>query len=134
MEQLREHGVHIVLDDFGTGYATLAQLLSFPLDKIKIDRRFVMHVVTDHYSLVVIRAIVGLAEGFGLTSVAEGIEDPEQLSCLKRNGCTQGQGYWLGQATPAAGIKAVLAKNVPIPSSRYRPVAKGGAGTVIDVR
>ena len=133
MTRLREHGVRIVLDDFGTGYATLAQLLSFPLDKIKIDRRFVTHVVTDRHSLVVIRAIVGLAKGFGLTSVAEGIEDPEQLSCLKRNGCAQGQGHWFGQAVSAEGIEAVLAKKVPRSSPRYRPGATKGSDAVTDV-
>jgi diguanylate cyclase (GGDEF)-like protein len=120
MEYLRGHGVHIVLDDFGTGYATLAQLLSFPLDKIKIDRRFVTNIVNDHDSLVVVRAIVGLANGFGLTTIAEGIEDAEQLSCLKRNGCMQGQGYWFGQAIPAAHIATLLAKNPPRHAPRPR--------------
>jgi diguanylate cyclase (GGDEF)-like protein len=119
MEHLRSRGVHIVIDDFGTGYATLAQLLSLPLDKIKIDRRFVTNVVNDNDSLVVVRAIVGLANGFGLTSIAEGIEDAEQLSCLKRNGCAQGQGFWFGQAVPAADIAAILAKNLP----RHPPLA-----------
>jgi len=132
MEHLRGHGVHIVIDDFGTGYATLAQLMSFPLDKIKIDRRFVTNIVNDHDSLVVVRAIVGLANGFGLVSIAEGIEDAEQLSCLKRNGCAQGQGYWFGQAVPAADIASLLAKNPPrhLPFPRAR--VKGGAGTLIE--
>jgi diguanylate cyclase (GGDEF)-like protein len=134
MDQLREKGVHIVLDDFGTGYATLAQLLAFPLDKIKIDRRFVTNVVTDHDSLVVIRAIVGLARGFGLTSVAEGIENPEQLNCLKRNGCAQGQGYWFGRAVPAAAIPALLLKSVSMPVQRDRGETKGEAGTAVDFR
>jgi diguanylate cyclase (GGDEF)-like protein len=120
MEHLRGHGVHIVLDDFGTGYATLAQLLAFPLDKIKIDRRFVTNVVNDHDSLVVVRAIVSLAKGFGLVSIAEGIEDAEQLSCLKRNGCVQGQGYWFGRAVPAVDIAALLAKNLPRHAPRPR--------------
>ncbi|WP_250626354.1 putative bifunctional diguanylate cyclase/phosphodiesterase [Pinirhizobacter soli] len=133
MEHLRGHGVHIVIDDFGTGYATLAQLLSFPLDKIKIDRRFVTNVVNDHDSLVVVRAIVGLANGFGLTSTAEGIEDAEQLSCLKRNGCAQGQGYWFGQAVPAADIAALLAKSSTRQASRHRAGGlKGGAGNVME--
>lgn len=132
MEHLRGHGVHIVIDDFGTGYATLAQLLSFPLDKIKIDRRFVTNVVNDHDSLVVVRAIVGLATGFGLTSIAEGIEDAEQLSCLKRNGCAQGQGYWFGHAVPAADIAGLLAKNPPrhLPFPRTR--VKRGGGTLME--
>jgi diguanylate cyclase (GGDEF)-like protein len=134
MEHLRGHGVHIVLDDFGTGYATLAQLLSFPLDKIKIDRRFVTHVVKDHDSLVVVRAIVGLANGFGLTCTAEGIEDAEQLSCLKRNGCTQGQGYWFGHAVPATDIAALLANNSSKQTPNHRISGmRGGASTVMEL-
>ena len=132
MEHLRSHGVHIVIDDFGTGYATLAQLMSFPLDKIKIDRRFVANVVNDHDSLVVVRAIVGVANGFGLTSIAEGVEDAEQLSCLKRNGCAQGQGYWFGQAVPAADIASLLAENPPRHLPFHRIRARGGARTLME--
>ncbi|MGF6709079.1 diguanylate cyclase (GGDEF)-like protein [Luteibacter sp. W1I16] len=133
MEQLRGHGVHIVLDDFGTGYATLAQLLSFPLDKIKIDRRFIMNVVHDHDSLVVVRSIIGLANGFGLASVAEGIENAEQLSCLKRNGCTQGQGYLFGQAVPTAGVPALVKKHPSRPPARSRALpARDGTETMMD--
>jgi len=121
VEHLRARGVRIALDDFGTGYATLAQLIALPLDKIKIDRRFVANVVTDHDSLVVVRAIVGLANGFGLTSVAEGIEDAEQWSCLKQNGCTQGQGYWCGRAVPAAAVALLLTEHL----DRFTPHQQG---------
>jgi EAL domain-containing protein (putative c-di-GMP-specific phosphodiesterase class I) len=96
------------LDDFGTGYATLTQLLSFHLDKIKIDQSFVSHLSRDKDSLVIVRAILGLAKGFGLTATAEGIEDPEQLACLKENGCEEGQGYLFSKAVPAAEIPALL--------------------------
>jgi len=124
MEHLRAYGVQIALDDFGTGYATLAQLIALPLDKIKIDRRFVANVVTDHDSLIVIRAIVALANGFGLTSVAEGIEDAEQWSCLKRNGCTEGQGYWCGRAVPADSVAFLLMNNLDrlMPAQQVQPV------------
>jgi diguanylate cyclase (GGDEF)-like protein len=108
IDDLRQAGVRISLDDFGTGYATLTQLLSFHLDKIKIDRSFVSRLAKDKDSLVIVRAILGLARGFGLTATAEGVEDDEQLACLKENGCAEGQGYLFGKAVPTAEIPALL--------------------------
>jgi EAL domain-containing protein (putative c-di-GMP-specific phosphodiesterase class I) len=108
INQLRQVGVRIALDDFGTGYATLSQLLSFHLDKIKIDRSFVSRLDKSEDSQVIVRAIVGLAKGFGLTTTAEGVEDAGQLAYLKANGCTEGQGYLFSKAVPAADIPALL--------------------------
>jgi diguanylate cyclase (GGDEF)-like protein len=108
IDDLRRAGVRIALDDFGTGYATLTQLLSFHLDKIKIDRSFVSRLDQGQDSQVIVRAILGLARGFGLTTTAEGIEDAAQLACLKDIGCTEGQGYLFGKAVPAAEIPALL--------------------------
>jgi diguanylate cyclase (GGDEF)-like protein len=108
IDELRQAGVRIALDDFGTGYATLAQLLSFHLDKIKIDRSFVSRLSGSEDSLVIVRAILGLAKGLRLTTTAEGIEDVKQLECLKANGCTEGQGYLFSRAVPAAEIPALL--------------------------
>jgi diguanylate cyclase (GGDEF)-like protein len=108
IDDLRRAGVRIALDDFGTGYATLTQLLSFHLDKIKIDRSFVSRLDKSKDSQVIIRAILGLAKGFGLTTTAEGVEDAGELACLKANGCAEGQGYLFGKAIPAADIPALL--------------------------
>jgi EAL domain-containing protein (putative c-di-GMP-specific phosphodiesterase class I) len=108
VDQLRQAGVRIALDDFGTGYATLSQLLSFRLDKIKIDRCFVSRLDKSEDSKVIVRAIIGLAKGFGLTTTAEGVEDAGQLTYLKANGCTEGQGYLFSKAIPAADIPALL--------------------------
>lgn len=108
IDDLRRAGVRIALDDFGTGYATLTQLLSFHLDKIKIDRSFVSHLDKSEDSQVIVRAILGLAKGFGLTTTAEGVEDAGQLACLKANGCEEGQGYLFSKAIPAAEIPALL--------------------------
>jgi predicted signal transduction protein with EAL and GGDEF domain len=108
IDELRQAGVRIALDDFGTGYATLSQLLSFRLDKIKIDRSFVSRLNTNEEGRVIVRAILGLATGFGLTTTAEGVEDTEQLIYLKANGCTEGQGYLFSKAIPAADIPALL--------------------------
>src|ERR1700689_3251114 len=116
IDDLRRAGVRIALNDFGTGYATLTQLLSFHLDKIKIDRSFVSRLDKSEDSLVIVRAILGLAKGFGLTTTAEGVEDAAQLACLKANGCAEGQGYLFGRAIPAAEIPALL-KRAPLDSA-----------------
>jgi diguanylate cyclase (GGDEF)-like protein len=108
IEQLRQAGVRIALDDFGTGYATIGQLRMLHLDKIKIDRSFVDLVCKDPESLVIVRAILGLASGFGLSTLAEGIEDAEQLACLKETGCLEGQGYLFGKAVPASEVPKLL--------------------------
>jgi diguanylate cyclase (GGDEF)-like protein len=108
IDDLRRAGVRIALDDFGTGYATLTQLLSFHLDKIKIDRSFVSRLDKSGDSQVIVRAILGLAKGFGLTTTAEGVEEAGQLATLKANGCAEGQGYLFSKAVPAAEIAALL--------------------------
>ena len=108
IDQLREAGVRIALDDFGTGYATLSQLLSFHLDKIKIDRSFVSRLDESEDSQVIVRAILGIAKGFSLTTTAEGVEDAGQLAYLKANGCTEAQGYLFGKAIPADDIPALI--------------------------
>ena len=108
IDHLRQAGVRIALDDFGTGYATLSQLLSFHLDKIKIDRSFVSRLDKSEDSQVIVRAILGLAKGFGLTTTAEGVEDAGQLAYLKANGCAEGQGYLFSKAIPADDIAALI--------------------------
>ena len=108
IDQLREVGVRIALDDFGTGYATLSQLLALHVDKLKIDHSFVDRLGKDNESNVIVRAIIGLAKGFGLTTTAEGIEDQDQLDYLKANGCTDGQGFLFSKAVPAGEVSALL--------------------------
>jgi EAL domain-containing protein (putative c-di-GMP-specific phosphodiesterase class I) len=100
--------VRIALDDFGTGYATMSQLLSFRFDKIKIDRSFVEKLGTENGSDVIVRAIIGLAKGLGLTTTAEGIETSDQLADLKADGCLEGQGFLFGRAIPASAIPELL--------------------------
>jgi diguanylate cyclase (GGDEF)-like protein len=99
--QLRQAGVRIAVDDFGTGYATLSQLLSLKLDRIKIDRSFVDRLGKDKESTTIVRAVLGLASGFSLETTAEGIENDEQLASLRAEGCLEGQGYLFGKAVPS---------------------------------
>ncbi len=107
-DELRGAGVRVALDDFGTGYATLSQLLALQLDKIKIDRSFISHLGQNNESMVIVRAILGLASGFGLTTTAEGVETEQQLATLKANGCTEAQGYLFGRAIPANEVALLL--------------------------
>ena len=98
------------MDDFGTGYATLSQLLSFQLDRIKIDRTFVDRLGKDGESATIVRAVLGLANGFGLATTAEGIENADQLASLKADGCLEGQGFVFGKAVPGKEIPGALEK------------------------
>jgi predicted signal transduction protein with EAL and GGDEF domain len=111
--QLRQAGVRIALDDFGTGYATLSQLLSLKLDRIKIDRSFVDRLGKDKESTTIVRAVLGLANGFELEITAEGVENDEQLALLKADGCLEGQGYLFSKAVPANEVQSLLENQDP---------------------
>jgi EAL domain-containing protein (putative c-di-GMP-specific phosphodiesterase class I) len=101
LQLLRALGVRIVLDDFGTGYSSLAYLRQLPLDTIKVDRSFVTDLDVRDPNVGIIRAVVSLAHGLGITVVAEGIETEEQARRLRELGCDMGQGYaWAHPAEP----------------------------------
>ena len=108
IDELRVAGVRIALDDFGTGYATMVLLLAFRSDKIKIDRSFVNDLGGNGGGEVIVRAIIGLANGLGLVTTLEGIEKTSQLAGLRADGCMEGQGYLFGKAVPPSEIPALL--------------------------
>jgi EAL domain-containing protein (putative c-di-GMP-specific phosphodiesterase class I) len=107
LERLRAQGVRVVIDDFGTGYSSLAYLRRFPICSLKIDRSFVHDLRADGDSPI-IRAIVGIAHGFGLQLVAEGVETIEQLHALRELGCDEMQGYLLGRPMQASALTPLL--------------------------
>jgi EAL domain-containing protein (putative c-di-GMP-specific phosphodiesterase class I) len=111
--KLRQAGVRIALDDFGTGYATLSQLLSLKLDRIKIDASFVDRLGIDKESTTIVRAVLGLAKGFELETTAEGVENDEQLALLRADGCLEGQGYLFSKAVPANEVQGLLENQEP---------------------
>jgi diguanylate cyclase (GGDEF)-like protein len=98
---LREAGVRIALDNFGTGYSSLYHLRNFKMDKIKIDGSFIHGMLLGQEDAGIVRALVGLAHGLGITVAAEGIQNSAQQASLIRTGCEQGQGHLYSDAISA---------------------------------
>ncbi len=105
---LRALGVHLAIDDFGTGWSSLARLRTFPVDKLKIDRAFVMEIDSPHDDAPMVAAVTAMAHNLGLSVVAEGVETVEQLACLHRVGCDEVQGYLLSRPVPAERLEMLL--------------------------
>ncbi len=102
LHELKEIGIHLAVDDFGTGYSALAYLKDLPVDLLKIDRSFVESLMVDPASATIVQAIVHMAKGLNLTTVAEGVETHDQLLLLGSYGCNRMQGYLFGRPVPAA--------------------------------
>ena len=92
LEQLRALGVRLALDDFGTGYASLGYLLKFRFDKVKIDRSFVRNLGVDHAAAAIVRAVIGLCDDLGMSTIAEGVENADQIAMLRAQGLPRGTG------------------------------------------
>ena len=107
---LRRGGVNVALDDFGAGYASLTQLLHFQFDRIKIDSRFIERLEYDADSATITRAIIRLANDFGIGVTAKGINTLEQLATLIASGCHEGQGPLFGGPVPSVAIPVVLSR------------------------
>jgi len=110
LHNLRSLGVRISLDDFGTGYSSLSYLRSFPFDKIKIDRSFVVDIMSNKGSSAIIKAITGLASAFGMDTLAEGVEDDEQMDILLAHGCQSVQGFLLSKPVPIGSVPELIAQ------------------------
>jgi diguanylate cyclase len=116
LAELKEVGVQIAIDDFGTGYAVLSHLKSLPVDMLKIDTGFVRDLGTNAGDLAIVRAIIGLAEAFGLQLVAEGVETPAAALTLMQHGCHRAQGFLLSRPVPGNAMEALLsARWMPMP-------------------
>jgi len=126
--ELKEVGVQIAIDDFGTGYAVLSHLKSLPVDMLKIDAGFVRDLGTNAGDLAIVRAIIGLAEAFGLQVVAEGVETPTTALTLMQHGCHRAQGFLLSRPVPGNAMEALLAARwLPMPFVADHEVLSLGA-------
>lgn len=106
--RLKALGIHLYIDDFGTGYSSLGYLGTLPVHSLKIDRSFVVGMTKKAEMATVVAAIIALGHNLGLTVVAEGVEDNQQLEALCALDCDEIQGYFFARPLPAVHFRAWL--------------------------
>lgn len=100
----RQQGLSIAIDDFGTGYSSLSYLKHLPVDRVKIDRAFVHGLAQDRANQAIVQGVVQIACGLQLQTVAEGVEEADDLALLRAMGCDVVQGYAYARPMPAADV------------------------------
>ena len=113
LKRFKEMGIKISVDDFGTGYSSLSYLNKFPIDELKVDRSFVMHVPGNKGDSMITSAIIALAHSLNLQVVAEGVESEAQANFLLKSGCQVMQGYLYSKPVPADEIPELVARKLP---------------------
>ena len=116
LKLLRAGGVRVAIDDFGTGYSSLGRLAQLPVDTLKIDQSFISQVPKDPVSRKLVETIVSLARAFNLNTVAEGVENQDQLDFIWHMGCDQSQGYLHSR---------------PLPADEFAHLLKHGGGNLV---
>jgi len=134
LHALRELGVSLSIDDFGTGYSSLAYLSRFPIDKLKIDRSFVLDMVKDPTGRAITMAVIGLGHTLGLKVVAEGVEDSDMADLLRGAQCDELQGFLFGRPMPADQLLVWLAsqQTTEAAASPAPALMPAGAGIATD--
>jgi diguanylate cyclase (GGDEF)-like protein/PAS domain S-box-containing protein len=100
LRRIKALGVTIAIDDFGTGHSSLGTLHAFPIDKIKIDRSFLLDAINNAQAQAIIRTVVALGQSLDIPILAEGVETADQAEMLQQLGCSQVQGYYFGRPGP----------------------------------
>jgi EAL domain-containing protein (putative c-di-GMP-specific phosphodiesterase class I) len=108
LSELKALGVRIAIDDFGTGYSSLAYLRQFPVDTLKIDRSFIHAIAESSEASALIHTLVSLGKALGLATLAEGIEDDQQLQRLRNENCDRGQGFLYSKPLSSADLERFL--------------------------
>jgi diguanylate cyclase (GGDEF)-like protein len=106
---LHDMGVRLAIDDFGTGYSSLSYLHRFPVDVLKIDRSFVER-LSNGGDTALVSTILRLGRSLNIETVAEGIERPQEMLMLRRQGCTTGQGFHFSPPVAATDLRVMLAE------------------------
>jgi predicted signal transduction protein with EAL and GGDEF domain len=109
--KLHQLGIAVSIDDFGTGYSSLSVLRDLPIDRIKIDRSFILQLPEKTEGIAIVEAIIALASSLRMEIIAEGIERPEQAAILEQLGCSGGQGYLFSRPLAHEDLVRTLAAN-----------------------
>ena len=109
LRQLRDIGVHVSIDDFGTGYSSLNYLKKLPIERLKIDKSFILDIARDPDDRAIISAVTSMAHKMGIRTVAEGVETEEQLAFLRSVECDEAQGFLLSRPLPVNEFEALVA-------------------------
>ena len=131
LRDLKSLGCMVAVDDFGTGYSSLSYLQQFPVDVLKIDKRFIDTLGTPEGDDALTRAILSLGDSLGLATVAEGIETPRQLAELQRMGCLLGQGFLLAHPLPSRVFAELLLSGSVQQAFEVNGVAAGARGPLV---
>jgi len=113
--QLSGLGVSFSMDDFGTGYSSLSYLKRFPINYLKIDQSFTRDITTDMSDATIVKAIISMAHGLGIKTIAEGVETKEQQAFLLEHGCDMMQGYYFSRPILPEAFAALLDAGKPLP-------------------
>jgi EAL domain-containing protein (putative c-di-GMP-specific phosphodiesterase class I)/GGDEF domain-containing protein len=110
LSQFKNLGIKLAIDDFGTGYSSLSYLKKFAIDKLKVDQSFIKNILTDKADEAIVKTIIELGHNLGLTLIAEGVEEIEQLQLLQQLGCEEIQGYYYSRPLTFEDLSYFLKK------------------------
>ena len=111
LSMLQSMGIHLSIDDFGTGYSSLTHLRELPIDEIKIDKSFVMGMLTSEADVAIVRTVIDLGHNLGKQVCAEGVENKETWQMLREMGCDLAQGYWISRPLSGSDLMQWLLDN-----------------------
>jgi diguanylate cyclase (GGDEF)-like protein len=117
IHSLKNIGISISLDDFGTGYASLSQVNTLPVDRIKIDRSFITTMVKSEQTAAIVNTIASLGHTLNVAITAEGVESEQVRGELEKLGCSEAQGWLFGRAVSAESVRSFLGIQPPTGNS-----------------
>jgi diguanylate cyclase (GGDEF)-like protein len=128
LTELKALGLRIAVDDFGTGFSSLSHLRTLPIDVLKIDRSFISVMETSPQASTLVHSLIQLGAALGMDTVAEGIEEAEQLKHLREDECLHGQGYLFARPLDPDDLRSYLLESVGgCPTKRDRPLVLGSS-------
>jgi EAL domain-containing protein (putative c-di-GMP-specific phosphodiesterase class I) len=112
LTELKALGLRIAVDDFGTGFSSLSHLRTLPIDVLKIDRSFISAIDTSPQASTLVQSLIQLGAALGMETVAEGIDNTEQLRHLRDEECLQGQGYLFARPLDPDELRLYLLESI----------------------